>query len=302
MDLNRRNFLKIIGGATAGAGLSTWILSSLQSSPNYSEQEIISGPGIESWVNSLCDLCECGCGISVRLIDGVPVKVSGNKLHPLNRGGVCMRGQAGLEILYNPDRIQNPMRRVGERGSGQWEKIPWEEALTEVVKNLTQLQISEQLNELVFLVNNISEPKNRLFKRFATAFGTPYYFKCGLTYPNQAHYRLMHGSDQDYCYDLKRTNYILSFGSHFLESEPAAGWYTRMYGYMRRERKGTRVKIVQVDPQLSVTGMKADEWVPIKPGTYGALALGIAHVIIEEDQYDKDFVDNNSFGFNDWRD
>ncbi len=302
MELNRRKFLKLLSGATAGVGLTSWMLNSLQSSPNYSEEEFLSGPGIESWVNSLCGLCECGCGISVRLIDGVPVNIRGNKLHPLNRGGVCMRGQAGLEILYNPDRIKNPMRRMGERGSGRWQNITWEEAIEAVAGNLKSLRESNQSSKLLFLVNNISEPLDRLLRRFTNTFGTPYYFKTGLNFPNQTHYQLMHGNKQDYVYDLERTNYILSFGSHFLESEPALGWYIRMFGYTRREKPGSRAKIVQIDPQLSVTGIKADEWIPIKPGTYGALALGIAHLLIREQQYNEEFIENNTFGFNDWQD
>ncbi|UCE04465.1 MAG: molybdopterin-dependent oxidoreductase [bacterium] len=302
MELNRRKFLKLLSGATAGVGLSKWLLSSLQSSPNYSLAELLSGPGIESWVNSLCDLCECGCGISVRLIDGVPVNIKGNKLHPLNRGGVCMRGQAGLEILYNPDRFKNPMRRMGARGSGRWQNITWEEAIEAVAGNLKNLRESNRSSNLVFLVNNINEPLDRLLRRFTNTFGTPYYFKTGLTFPNQIHYYFMHGSKQDYVYDLERTNYILSFGSHFLESEPGLGWYSRIFGYIRRERTGSRAKIVQIDPQFSITGMKADEWIFIRPGTYGVLALGIAHILIKEDQYDKEFIASNTFGFDDWQD
>ena len=301
VELNRRKFLKIVGGVAAGTGLSSWMMNSLLSSPNYSESDYLFGPVNESWANSLCSLCRSGCGISVRLLNGVPVKIEGNKLHPMNRGGVCARGQAGLEVLYNPNRIKNPKKRIGDRGEGRWQDISWEEAQATLTNNLKKLSESDQSDGLMFLTNNISDPLDHLLKRFSEAFGTPNYFKCGLNSPHQPHFELMHGINNEFAYDLENTNYILSFGSQFLESEPAMGWYSRMYGLMRRGRNGRRVKIVQIDSQLSVTGIQADEWIPINPGTYGALALGIAHILIRENLVENNFLKNNTFGFENWR-
>lgn len=302
MELNRRNFLKIVGGAAAGTGISTWMINSLSSSPNYSEADYLFGPVNEKWVNSLCGLCGCGCGISVRLLNGVPVKIEGNKLHPMNQGGICIRGLAGLEVLYNPNRVKNPKKRIGDRGQGKWQDISWEEAQTTLISNLKKLSESDRTNGLMFLANNVDETMDRFLKRFSEAFATRNYYKCGLISPAQSHFELMHGVNNQFGYDFENTNYILSFGSHFLESEPAMGWYLRMYGLMRRGRNGRRVKIVQIDSQLSVTGIQADEWIAIKPGTYGALALGIAHIMVRENLVDNNFLKNSSFGFENWQD
>lgn len=220
----------------------------------------------------------------------------------MNQGGVCPRGQAGLEVLYNPDRIKAPLKRTSERGARGWQNISWDEAVESVVGNLKKLQDSGQEDGLMLLANGTSGPLDQLLTRFAHSSGIPHYFKNGLNCPAQVHYHLMHGNEQEFAYDLEQTNYILSFGSHFLESEPALGWYSRMFGYIRRERQGSRATIVQIDPQLSITGIKADEWIAIKPGSYGALALGIAHLLIREQQYNEEFITKNTFGFNDWQD
>src|SRR5512141_251036 len=77
--------------------------------------------GEERWVLSTCTLCEAGCGIKVRVVEGRAVKIEGNPEHPVNRGGLCSRGQAALQLLYAPDRVRSPLRRVGALGAGQWQ-------------------------------------------------------------------------------------------------------------------------------------------------------------------------------------
>ena len=89
-------------------------------------------PGISTWYNTVCGQCSGGCGISVRIREGRAKKIEGNPAHPVNQGRLCARGQAGLNALYNPDRIKTPLKRSGERGSGQFVAVTWEEALGEI--------------------------------------------------------------------------------------------------------------------------------------------------------------------------
>ena len=117
MEFNRRNFLKYSGSLAISAGLADIMLQSFASSPNYHSQFDKPAKLIETFKNSICGECSCNCGVSIRLIDGLPVKVDGNKLHPVNRGGLCVRGQASLQMLYNPDRFKGPLKRVGIRGA-----------------------------------------------------------------------------------------------------------------------------------------------------------------------------------------
>src|SRR3990170_1610818 len=93
-----------------------------------------------AYVPSVCLQCPAGCGILVRVVDGRAVKIEGNPLHPINEGRLCPKGQIGLQILYDPDRIKTPLKRVGERGSGQWQPISWDVAVATVAGRLKQIR------------------------------------------------------------------------------------------------------------------------------------------------------------------
>src|SRR4030067_2364549 len=101
------------------------------------------GPGIETWENTLCGQCGGGCGSKIRFIDGIPVKREGNSMFPINRGGMCPQGAAGLDTLYHPDRINGPLFRSGNRGSGSWKPISWDEALGMVITRLSKLRVEK---------------------------------------------------------------------------------------------------------------------------------------------------------------
>ena len=157
-------------------------------------------------------------------------------------------------------------------------------------------------NNMMFLVDGIMNPLNDLLKRFVVANGSSHYYTCGFNPALPIQNQLAYGGSQELAYDLENTNFILSFGAQFLESEPSLGWYERMYGHIRRGRQGNRAQIVQIDPQRSITAIKADNWIRINPGTYGAVALGIAHLLIREKQYDETFINRYTFGFENWKD
>jgi len=142
-----------------------------------------------------------------------------------------------------------------------------------------------------------------LLHRFLEVYGSPNYVStaAGCEASRQTSL-LTQGIPEPIAYDLENSAYILSFGANLLE----AGWspvrQARAYGHLRQGTPGRRGRLVQVEPRLSVTGAKADEWIPLRPGTDGALALAMAHVIVSEGLYDREFVETWTFGFENWQD
>lgn len=298
MRFSRRTFLKLSAAGGAGAALPAH-------GPGRGDAaQRMPGPtGEETWVPSVCLQCPAGCGIQVKVVDGRAVKIEGNAVHPINEGRLCPKGHIGLQILYDPDRIKGPLKRAGARGEGKWEPIGWDEAIGMVAKRLGELRARGEPHTVAVMGGRYRGQMSPLFGRFMQAYGTPndvgHSSICADGSPI-AHY-LTQGIKSYLGYDWDNTNYILCFGGAFLEAWRPTTRLLRAYGHMRRERP-VRGKLVQVDTRFSVTAAKADEWLPIRPGTDGALALGIAHVIVKEELYDKTFVAEHTFGFDDWVD
>jgi anaerobic selenocysteine-containing dehydrogenase len=248
-------------------------------------------------------------GESIRTIDGEErrakavqaKKIEGNPEHPISMGGTCARGQAGLQVLYHPDRIQTPLKLSGQRGSGQYQPITWKEAQQLLVTQLQQQQATPQAIALLTGRRNRGT-MGTIVERFAAGIGTPNV----VTYdpfdpaPIRKAMELMTGVSRLPAVDFANANYLLSFNANLFETflSPVRNIYS--YGHMRQGRPGLRGHFVQAEPRLSQTAACADEWLPIKPGTEGLLALAIAHVIVNEKLYDADFVGQHSGGFAEW--
>ena len=303
--LSRRDFLKLVGAGGATIGLyKLGLEQSVQEALAKVEEGRASSSQEERWTPSVCQLCPAGCGILVRVIGGRAVKIEGHPLNPNNQGRLCPKGQAGLQILYNPDRIKGPLRRIGERGSNEWRSISWDEALRLVADKLKELREKGQPHTLVFMHGAKPGPMQDLIARFCQAFGTPNVVEVSGSSDGSSllvNY-LMQGWRAAAGYDWENTNYLLSLGAPLLEAWQPSVRMLRAYSRLRRGRPGARAKIVQIEPRFSVTAAKADEWIPINPGTEGALALSMARVIIEEGLYDREFIENHTFGFEDWAD
>ncbi|MFQ6089705.1 MAG: molybdopterin-dependent oxidoreductase, partial [Candidatus Methanofastidiosia archaeon] len=284
--ISRRSFLKLSAGATTFLAGSYRIFKPISAEPN-------SGIRDEKSIPSVCLQCDAGCGIKARVVNEKVVKIEGNPIHPVNNGKLCPKGHAGLQVLYNPDRIKGPLKRVGERGSGEWKEISWNEAIDIVSENLKELREKGEPQSLVFMTGRVRGQMKGLIERFMKAFGSPNIVGHDSLSDNGsvlAHY-LMQGVKDFFGYDFENANYILSFGLGFIETSRPTVHLLKAFGHLRRERI-LRAKIVQVDTRFSVSAAKADEWIPIKPGTDGALALGFAHVILREKLYDEEFLEN----------
>jgi len=298
MSLKRRDFLKIIGGSA----LSFSLLDCSSSPYHSSTRKDQWSPGVEKWVQTVCQACPGSCGILVRVVDGKAVKIEGNPAHPVNRGRLCPVGQAELQVLYNPDRIKGPMKKIGGRSSREWQSISWEEALETLVSKLKELKNSGETHKLVLLNGEKRGMMDEIFGRFMNVFGSPNYFGDDSNMSLIRAFYLTQGIDSLLAYDFENSNYILSFGSSFLSSWPSPVQSMRAYAFLRQGRSGKKAKIVQVEPRFSITASRADRWIPVEPGTEGMLALGIAYVIVKERLYDRSFIEKFTFGFEDWKD
>ncbi|HLG15841.1 MAG TPA: molybdopterin-dependent oxidoreductase [Blastocatellia bacterium] len=233
-------------------------------------------PGIDYWKASTCAMCPAGCGIIVRTREHKANKIEGNPLHPVNRGALCARGQAGLQVLYNPDRIKGPMKRAGERGEGKWEEISWDEAIKTLADKLRETKAQGRADSALFVTDVHNSVDALVGQRFMEAYGS------------SAHLTLPQFFDDDVSYgprvafDLAHATYLLSFGARFLETWQSPVTYSLAYGAFRQTSGRARGRFVHVEPRMSLTAANADEWLPAAVGTEGVVALGIAQVIIRE--------------------
>ena len=289
--ISRRDFLKYAGAGGIGAGAGALLGESSKKTVELLIPQVVPpedySPGIATWFNTVCRQCSAGCGISVRIREGRAKKIEGNPNHPVNQGRLCAMGQAGLNALYNPDRIRTPLKRSGNRGSNSFTKISWDEALTTLGSRLGNLKIQNNGDRVYLLTDSVRGHIDKLFATFMSELGSENYLHYDFTYPAN-HYlanKISFNEDIFPYYDIKNTNYLLSFGADYLGTWLSPVHYSLAYGHMRQGRKGQRGKCVQVEPRMSLTGASADEWVHARPGTEGLLALSIAHVIVNNGHY-----------------
>ena len=185
--MERRDFIKISALSGVMATLEACRAPDKQLIRFVPEEELI--PGIATWKPSVCTLCSAGCGLLVRVMQGeaevvrhgqqglikmgLAKKLEGNPQHPVNQGKLCARGQAGLQVLYHPDRITHPIKRTGARGSGEFQQITWDDAVKELSAHLAALQASKSTNALAFLARPLRGQRHELIERFLKAYGAP---------------------------------------------------------------------------------------------------------------------------------
>ena len=302
MKIDRRSFLALSIGGAVGTAL-TPLPWKLQDDFAIWSQNWPWTPwpenGANSFVNTVSSLCSGGCGVSVRKVGERAVKVEGMPEHPTNRGGVCNLCAAGLQEVYGPSRVPSPLQRVGDRGQGQWAAISWDEALSQVAEKLGAIRQDGTPEALLCIADQKYGTMAALLQRFMTAYGSPnYLYPAGMAEAYSLTLRLMHGVEGDLAFDFENADYILSFGCGLIE-----GWgnTVRMIG-VNSLWKDKKAVVKQIEPRLSNTAAKADQWIPITPGAEATLAMGIAYSIIKESLYDYDFVNNYAEGFDAFRD
>ncbi len=280
MELHRREFLKIIGAMTVATTLPGCGIKQPKSLIPYVIPEENITPGKSVWYASVCQECPAGCGISVRVRDGRAVKVEGNALHPVNGGALCARGHASLHGLYNPDRIQQPMRK---KPDGSWEVLSWDQAETYFAEEIQKIQKRGRGEDVVFMTQHLSSALDELVDQWLGAVGSKRRYR----YEPFAHESikkanlLTFGLEQVPTYNFAEAETIISFGADFLETWLSPVAFTKGFTAHRGFKNGKRGSMFFVGPRLSMTATNADEWLAVNPGTEGVFALGLVKVILD---------------------
>ncbi|WP_119072383.1 molybdopterin-dependent oxidoreductase [Aggregatilinea lenta] len=283
-NLTRRNFIKI-----GAAGTATVILAGCDSDERWvkietyvrsPEEEVAGNP---KWFATTCRQCGAGCGVIARVINGRAVKLEGNPEHPVNRGALCARGQAGLQVLYNPDRVQTAARQDG-RATRNYEPIPWNTGINQLAEALN----SAGSRVAVWVGTTTPGHLVDLFTRFTDAVGAPAPVRYDLNAGFGGYAPLSNASEGVLgqaglpTYGIGDADFILSFGAEFLGSWISAAGYGREYGEFRSKRIGkARGYLVQLEPRMSNTAASADRWIPVHPGTEVLVAQAILRLIAD---------------------
>ena len=295
MTISRRTFLVSAAGAGAGLGLGAFSHQFPLAPPHLGPDW---RPGVETFVASTCLLCPAHCGIRARLIDGALTRIDGNPLHPVSQGGLCPKGHAGIQLVYHPGRLTGPVQRVGPPGSDRFEPITWDAALDRIAAALKKTKEQGQARSVEWMVGDVRGAMADLVAAFCSAYGSNRLTVDDRRDGSTELMKLSHGIDAEPAYDLTSSDFVLSFGAALSESWAALPLAARARGIDAQRRH----RWVQVDARLSRTALAADDWIAIRPGTYGTLALGIAYLLAKEGLYDADFVSERVAGWDDWTD
>ncbi len=294
-EMSRRQFL---GASAAVAGalalgsipLSEWATGSGAAPAS----QTTSTPPVkfDREVYSLCEQCVWRCGLRAKVLNGKVYKLDGNPYHPHSNGMLCPRGQAGVATLYDPDRLQFPMIRAGDRGSGLWKRITWDEALTYTAGKMQAIKQQFGAEGMVFSsTHNLAQPQ---FENLLRAYGSPNYgTQRSLCFNAMIMANLMTYGIQEPDRDYSATKYIIYAGRNLAEAISNSETQELVAAIARG------VHVVVLDPRFTITASKAAEWLPVKPGTDLAFFLAVLHVIITEQLYDATFISKYTIGFDD---
>jgi anaerobic selenocysteine-containing dehydrogenase len=281
--ISRRQFFRVAAGTAAATGFSPKLRRILSEPFVRPPEDVL--PGRATWYASTCRQCPAGCGIIVRVINGRAKKIEGNPLHPLNRGKLCARGQAGLQMLYHPDRLRNAVRQTGGRGSRQFEPLYWDEALDLLAGKIRALS---NPGRLAVLGGLMPDHLYRLLSLLLDSLGAPppVIFDLHSALEGRAAAarlsEVFFGAAELPVYDVGRADVVFSFGANFLETWMSPVAQSRGYGNMRQGPFGGRGLLVQFEPRLSATAASADRWIPLRPGSEGFVALALGRIIVED--------------------
>jgi anaerobic selenocysteine-containing dehydrogenase len=238
-----------------------------------------------------CTLCYHSCGTKVTVKNGKAIKVEGQKSHPINKGELCPKGEAMLSNIYSPDRLKSPLKRV----DGKFVEISWDQALDEIAAKLNQLKNDFGPQTLGVFSGSIGVENLEmagLTQRFKAAFGSPNFF-----------------SVESVCYRMRIRTRQITFGKYPTEElnsklyilwghNPDASDFPLKLALEENLPKGA--KLVVIDPRRIPLADRADKYLRIRPGTDGAMAMAMIHVIIKENLVDHEFVSKNTIGTKNW--
>jgi thiosulfate reductase/polysulfide reductase chain A len=245
-------------------------------------------------IATFCEMCFWRCGVIADVsADGRVLRVEGNPDHPLTKGRLCARGNAGTGLLYDPDRLKYPMLRTGKRGEGQFKRITWDEALDLLADKLKTIKAQHGPEAVGFFPHGIGA---RFMGTLLKAYGTPNSVEPSFAQcrgPRDVGYMLTFGRPlgSPEPLDLEEAKLVVLVGSHLGENV----FTSQITQFATGLSRGA--KLIAVDPRFSTAASKADWWLPIRPGTDIALLLAWMNVLIAEGLYDKEYVEAHAMGF-----
>ena len=300
-DLSRRRFLQAssAAGALGAAGLGGGVLTTLQpvqAQDTAAKAAKAAAPETRITKN-ICHQCPARCGIDVYTTNGRVHAIYGTADHPISNGKLCPKGPLGTYILYDPDRFKGPMKRTNpKKGRDEdpgFVPISWEEALDTVAERLNNLRDRGESHRFALVYGRGWGASDAGMQgTFGELYGSPnvpigHSSMC--SDGSVLSKRATDGNASYSAYDYNHSNMLLMFGVGFLEAFRPYNNNMQVWGYIRGE-KVPKTRITAVDVHMNTTLAGADRALLIKPGTDGALALAIAHVILSEGLWNKSFV------------
>ncbi len=294
VEVSRRRFLQgsVALTVVGGTALSTTSLFSNEKEHGEIAVTTKTGTGEAEEIATLCEMCVNKCAALARVEDGVVTKLDPNPLFPKSKNMLCPRGNAGIQALYDPDRLKYPMIRIGEKGEGKFKKVTWDEAFeailngTDKFKGLAQILEEEKDNRSAIAFCAGEGMAEHTYKTFYTAFGSANWLNhaslCLRTVVSG--YGVTIGGYP--LADLENAEYVIMAGANRAEAIVTPDTMD-----LFKRTKGRGAKLICIDPRFTNTAAKADEWLAIKPGTDLAFVLAMTYVVITEELYNKSYVE-----------
>ena len=236
--------------------------------------------------NGICYMCTSSCPSVIHFNNGVATKIQRSEKVS---AAYCPRFDAQLDFVYHPERLRYPLKRTGDRGSGSFKRISWDEALDTIADNLQKAKREYGAESVAFWVAYTKEPRP-YFHRLTHAFGSPNYCTESSSCATSAMLATYLTYGTHHVPNQSPANCSIVWGTSVLNSKPAE-WPN----YLEASKKGQR--LIVVDPRVTKIATMADIHLQLRPGTDGALALGLMNVIINENLYDKEFINSWTVGF-----
>jgi anaerobic selenocysteine-containing dehydrogenase len=297
IKVTRRSFMKRTSAATGSAiALGTTFKPTLRALAEASET---TAGGAGAWQSATCQGCTSWCSKQVYVVDGRAVKVRGNPNSKVNGKAGCPRSHLALQQIYDPDRIKTPMKRTnpkkGRNEDPKFVPISWDEALNTIADKIMELRNNNETHKYMLMRGRYTYMRDVLYDRMTKIIGSPNNIShssiCAEAEKFGPYYTEAYWGYRQY--DVKNARYILLWGADPLAANRQVSYYSAVWGDAIDS-----ATIAIAEPRLSATAAKADEWLPLKPGTDGALAVAIAHILLTEGLWYKDFVGDFTDGEN----
>ena len=294
--MQRRSFLKGTVAALAAAGTAPSLFGMEQFEVDFNPKSYKNEENVEYHYLTCPRNCRDACSMIAEIKDGKMVSIKGDPKHPLTQGTVCVKGHTYAMHLYNADRIMHPMKRVGKKGEGKWEKISWDQALKEIAAKLTEIKEKfggEALTEFVYSGNEGHISKTIAPGNFFEKYGATRLVRNPCDWPRYAGTPSVIGTDfSKDALEIDESDMYISWGSN--EAYTAVHWIR--FAHRVKKRGG---KIIVINTIRIPLANQADMFIQLKPSSDPAFCLAVCKFLIEEDLYDHEFVEKYTTGFED---